>query len=393
MARNGTKTLRFTRLKLVNWRNFRHAEVRLDRRAFFVGPNASGKSNLLEAIKFLRDLAKPVGGGLGAAVAERGGVLSVRCLHARGPTSAYVEIEVDVGDDDNPALWNYRLQFTQRSREKFVSVRQEEVKHRGKTIQKVSRGEASDGLAFSQTLIEQVKANEQFRELAAFFASVRYLHVVPQIVRDARRALDKGEDPFGGDLLRRINETKPERVRTSRLKRIAKALSVAVPNFVDLRLKHDNEGRPHLEAGFRHWRPNLSYQTEEAFSDGTLRLIGFLWSIAEGGGPLLLEEPELSLHDDVVRRLPIMIARMQRQSGRQVLMTTFSDAMTAEKGVNIFEVHRLVPSENGTIIETASENPRVQELVKAGFTVGEAVMPLTRPSSVDQLSFFDAIDN
>jgi hypothetical protein len=56
-------------------------------------------------------------------------------------------------------------------------------------------------------------------------------------------------------------------------------------------------------------------------------------------------------------------------------------------------VHRLVPSENGTIIETASENPRVQELVKAGFTVGEAVMPLTRPSSVDQLSFFDAIDN
>jgi hypothetical protein len=36
----------------------------------------------------------------------------------------------------------------------------------------------------------------------------------------------------------------------------------------------------------------------------------------DNGGPLLLEEPELSLHPEVVRFLPQMFARMQRRSGR-----------------------------------------------------------------------------
>jgi len=50
-----------TRLRLANWRNFKKADIRLTRRAFFVGPNASGKSNLLDALRFMRDLVS-VGG-------------------------------------------------------------------------------------------------------------------------------------------------------------------------------------------------------------------------------------------------------------------------------------------------------------------------------------------
>ena len=48
---------------LKNWRNFRTVEVDLAERTFLVGPNAAGKSNFLDALRFLRDLAKP-GGGL-----------------------------------------------------------------------------------------------------------------------------------------------------------------------------------------------------------------------------------------------------------------------------------------------------------------------------------------
>ncbi|MDP8314874.1 MAG: AAA family ATPase [Candidatus Celaenobacter antarcticus] len=39
-----------SRLILKNWRNFRNVDVNLRERQFLVGPNASGKSNLLEKI-------------------------------------------------------------------------------------------------------------------------------------------------------------------------------------------------------------------------------------------------------------------------------------------------------------------------------------------------------
>lgn len=47
---NAEQTLRFTKLYLKNWRNFGEVEVALPRRAFLVGPNASGKTNFLDAL-------------------------------------------------------------------------------------------------------------------------------------------------------------------------------------------------------------------------------------------------------------------------------------------------------------------------------------------------------
>ena len=57
-----------SKLKLQNWRNFRKMEVALRERVFVIGPNASGKSNLLDVFRFLRDVAQPNGGGLQRAI-------------------------------------------------------------------------------------------------------------------------------------------------------------------------------------------------------------------------------------------------------------------------------------------------------------------------------------
>jgi predicted ATPase len=327
--------------------------------------------------------------GFSTALELREGLRAVRCLQAR--RLSYVEIDVDVGNDDQPAIWSYRIRFTRFGRDSFATVEDEEILKLGVLVknQKRTKNE-TDPFRFSQSIIQQAINQAEFRELVEFFNSIRYLHVVPQIVRDPRRALERTEDPYGGDLLKKINETTP-RTRDARLHRVADALKIAVPQFVDLKLDHDKEGRPHLKAGFKHWRPRPTYQTEEVFSDGTLRLIGFLWSLGDKDGPLLLEEPELSLHPDVVRQLPAMIARMQRLSGRQVCMTTHSDALVGADGVGLHEVHRLVPGENGTTIETARDNTQIRQLVESGLSVGEAAMPLARPKGVEQLSLFDAV--
>ena len=65
------------------------------------------------------------------------------------------------------------------------------------------------------------------------------------------------------------------------------------------------------------------------------------------------QELELSLHDVIVEQLPIMIARAQKRSNRQVIVTTHSEAMLNDPGLGLDEVHRLVPTKNGTEIETA----------------------------------------
>lgn len=64
----------------------------------------------------------------------------------------------------------------------------------------------------------------------------------------------------------------PFRVREPRLRRIAEALRIAVPQLRELRLQKDDVGIPHLEGRYEHWRPNAGWQREDQFPDGTLRL-------------------------------------------------------------------------------------------------------------------------
>src|SRR3954463_6689832 len=99
----------FTHIKLENWRNFLAVDIALQRRTFLVGPNASGKSNFLDAFRFLRDIADPQG-GFQAAVAKRGGVSQVRSLHARRYPNVSVAVEMDLNGD---GIWSYRLEFGQ----------------------------------------------------------------------------------------------------------------------------------------------------------------------------------------------------------------------------------------------------------------------------------------
>ena len=110
-----TITSRFTRLRLENWRNFTSVDAALQQRVFLVGPNASGKSNLLDSLRFLHDIAS-VGGGFQDAVRRRGGVTRLRCLAARRFPD--VGVRVVIGDDASAGQWEYELRFTHDKRQR-----------------------------------------------------------------------------------------------------------------------------------------------------------------------------------------------------------------------------------------------------------------------------------
>ena len=384
MAAPVRAALRFTNVYLANWRNFGKAETELARRVFLAGPNAAGKSNFLDVFRFLHDVVS-VGGGFQAAVQKRGGVSAIRSLSARRYPD--IEIRVAIGTDDRPQAWSYHLAFSQDNQRRPV-IKQELVR-RGEELllQRPDKGDIQDPERLTQTFVEQVNVNQRFRDVADFFTSVRYLHLVPQLVREPDRSVGRLNDPYGGDFLEQVART-PSQTQAARLRRVAGALRVAVPQLQELELSRDERGTPHLRGRYEHWRHKGAWQNEIQFSDGTLRLLGLLWSMLDGTGPLLLEEPELSLHPDVVRWLPQMFARIQRRSSRQILTSTHSTDLLQDTGIGLHEVLLLEPSGEGTVVSPASSLADVRTLLEGGIPLPEAIMPRLRPASAQQLALF-----
>jgi predicted ATPase len=276
MKGSAVRPLRITRVHLENWRNFASVDVELQRRVFLVGPNASGKSNFLDAFKFLHDIVS-VGGGFLEAVTrpQRGGVSRLRCLAARRFPD--IVVQIGLGSDGSNSDWEYELRFSQDNRQRPVIKRERVLKGGVELLSRPDEKDRVDSERLTQTYLQQVNVNQQFREVATFFGSIRYLHIVPQLVREPDRSVGRRNDPFGGDFLEQIARAQ-EKTQKFRLRRIRDALRVAIPQLSELELYRDARGTPHLRGKYEHWRPQGAWQTEEDFSDGTLRLMGLLWA-------------------------------------------------------------------------------------------------------------------
>lgn len=364
------------RLIVKNWRNFQHIDVPLRERQFIVGPNASGKSNLLDIFRFLRDIAKAEGGGLQKAISARGGVPKIRCLSAGQDPE--VSIEIHIADtSDAPATWCYSLGFRQADREHCQTLlTHERVWREGELL--LNRPDTDDNAdpdRLIQTALEQNAANAKFREIGRFLRNVTYLHLVPQLIRfaDAIQGRVIEDDPFGQAFLERVASVHPS-TRRARLKRIEHTLKIAVPQFEKLEFIRDNRGRPHLQAHYSHWCSNEQEQHEDQFSDGVLRLIGLLWSLLENDSIVLLEEPELSLNIGIVSQLAPSISRLQKSRRSQVLVSTQSDVLLIEPGIDGTEILLLIPAKEGTIVKISSDMDYIRALLKAGLTAGEVVI-------------------
>lgn len=367
-----------SRLKLKNWRNFKSVDVLLRERVYVIGPNASGKSNLLDALRFLRDVAKSGGGLQRSVVADRGGLTKLRCLLARRDPE--VEIDVEIAERiGEPASWRYQLAFRSegKGQQRVVISREmvSDLKSGKRVLERPDQRDRRDPDRLTETALEQVNANREFREIAQFFSSLTYLHLVPQLLKfpelSGSRQLEG--DPFGQSFLERIAKTS-DRTRESRLKKIEGALQTCVPNMRNLRFRRDDiSGRPHLEALYAHWRPDAGWQREDQLSDGTLRLLGIMWSLLDGDSLLLLEEPELSLNESIVGQIPPLLVKMQRAAKykRQVFVTTHSDALLRHSGIDPREVIRLSPSPEGTLaIQSSEEEIR---MVESGYSIADAI--------------------
>jgi predicted ATPase len=378
-----------SRIQAKNWRNFRSMDVKLTETTYLIGPNASGKSNFLDIIRFMRDVVNPNGGGLQQAVKSRGDMQKLRCLAGRQGPGIELDFELKDSVSDAQPQWRYVLAFANEGRGKRrAMVKSETVFLNGKKIlSRPNSADETDPERLTETYLELTNSNREFREIAEFFQKTLYLHLVPQLLKHSEMFVSKQieSDPFGQGFLSQISASSPK-VRDSRLKRTEAILKKVIPHFKELRFVQDEvTGKPHLEMRYVHWRPKAGWQREDQFSDGTLRLIALIWTLMSSDNVILLEEPELSLHRKIVEQIPRMLAEAhnsRRKSGGQVIISTHSPELLSDNS-NSGSFLILMPREHGE--STEIEPPTEQDIVamRSGMTAADILLPKTTVSVGD----------
>lgn len=386
--------MRFQELRLRNWRNFGNVNFELTNRVFIIGANAAGKSNLLDVFRFLKDVTAD---GLQKAVNARGGIKKLRYLNARSQN--YIEIFVRLTEEQGGTSveWTYTLQFNSaggKHENRDINIKLEKITC-GSDVLEDRKYQDGDYLSNQFTYLEQPAMNTKYRALYECFRDISYVNIIPQLIRESDSFIPSAstEDFYGRNLLENISAA-PKKSRATKLNVINKILKLAVPQFSNLEYTQDEKGRPHLQVKYEHFRPQGAYQREDQFSDGTLRLLGIIWAILDGTGVLLLEEPELYLHSEIVKQLPMFIANAQKSKiakNRQVIISSHSFDLLDTDTIDLDEIMILEPGKEGTVVEKASESETARAKVEAGYTPADAVIPKVTPKGImeGQLSLFD----
>ncbi|RYE91910.1 MAG: hypothetical protein EOO75_07865 [Myxococcales bacterium] len=351
--------MRVTRLRLTSWRNFASLDLALGPRALFFGPGAAGKSNLLDAVRLLGDVARP-GGGLRRAIEARGG-RHLRSTHGPAGTDFTIELDALVGDEP----WGYRLSVA-LDRAGQPRVRTEAARQgRRRLLRRPEGDDRREASRLTQTHLEQASTAPPLQPLVDLLASVR---------------------SFGGPvdraaLLGSVLAT-PKRTREARLRRVVELARVALPRLDRVAIEHDEAGLPRLLARFDRGKA-AAWHPADQLSDGAARLLALLWEATDGAGPLLLDDPESHLHPEVVGRLLDLLAEAAPRGGRQLLIATHAERLVDDGRIAPAEIFLLNPTSQGTHVETAADDTMVHAAVLGDEPLGAAVSARTSPANGD----------
>ena len=388
--------MRLVKLGLKNWKNFAKVEVELAPRVFIIGNNGAGKSNLLDALRFLRDIANPKSGGMQQAIETRGGMKKIRNFGNRRDPS--IGIWAETKSDDGKDKWGYEIFLKQENGgQRRVLVKSEIVKHNDKVIfSRPNIEDKKDPGRLTQTALEQTSVNMKFRALAKFFQDIKYIHIVPQLIRYGSEIQGKvmPGDPFGQDIMNAIAAVSP-RLQKSRLGRIGRAIKTIKPAFAgggDLNfefIRDKNNGKPHIKFKYPGWRQHDMVQTEEILSDGELRLVGLLWTLMESHPVVLLEEPEISFNEKIVSALPNIFAdaveSKKKGQRQQIIMSTHNYELLDDPDITDEELLLLHEKQEKTDVVRGCDHPRIKVDMKHGLSAAKAALRYAQTKDAGRL--------
>lgn len=392
-----------TRVRIDNFKSIAHCDVKLGRFTVLLGLNAAGKSNFLDALRFIRDaLVKSPA----EAVATRGGWTEVLRRVPESATSCTIGLEFHLSattPEANPWVGQYEVTLAPsiapgaghdagpgvRIQREFCEMRHPGDGGQAKTKHFLMRDRTGKGRRHKLLELSRMSEAEPFTELHSaltemFFYSPDLSHL--------RKA--SPNTPTAGALGENGSELGPAlaALGDQERDRLSQYLGVVVPGVVEvgptdpsadyiaarISFATDGEAEPHV---FR----------AESMSEGTIRAIGLLTALfqpeaREGWIPLIaVEEPELALHPLAAGAL--YDALTEASEYVQVLATTQSAELFDRKEADLSAI-RVVAAEHGVTV-IGEVDPVSRSIVADGLaTTAEllrsdqlrpVVEPLTQP--------------
>lgn len=299
-----------TRVRLSNYKSIKSCDVRLRSLAVLVGPNGTGKSNFLDALRFTTDALTTT---LDHALRDRGGINEVRRRSGGHPTHFSVELTLNLGEGRHG---KYAYEIASAPSGGF-RVKREECRLDGHLFREnhdlgfeVVDGEVDTNLdlklpspAPDRLFLVSASNVDDIRPVYDALTNMGFYNLSPAAIRQP-------QPPDPGTLLRRDGSNLAsvlaniERTRPEVLERIVEYLRVLAPGIegvrrIDAGPMETIEFRQAVAGAQNPWRFGAINM-----SDGTLRGLGVLVAMLQAvGRPTTLigiEEPEVALHPAAV---------------------------------------------------------------------------------------------
>ncbi len=410
--------MKLTHIAITNWRNFAHIEFDLSSRLFVVGPNSSGKTNLLVALRFLSDVARQ---GLVAASEYLGG--PSRYIHA-GADSVSFSVSADVDTRqitydlslrkvrviDDFSLGRIRLHPSSkgipedlleadqpRILQPQVVVKPVSLSFDGLTTMEIAgspdEGQLEDETAFpvaDDVFVEDEKllidgedvtgvpgtkrVSGSALSIRNMLSGIRYIHPNPKKMLERSDYYDPDHGTGFFQHAGRFSDQQLDAV----VDRIRPIMASVVPEVPNLSYQRMGLGTEVVFYSDTPVRGASGVYSHEQFSEGTLRLLGMLFNLAtlpRNTSVVLIEEPETFLQASVVRSLPSLLAEVAMNRDVQMVISTHSPELIDSELVLPSQV-LMLRSENGeTTGELLSESndPRIKAVVSAGLPKSQGI--------------------
>lgn len=386
-----TKTPFIQRVQLRNYKSLGWCDVELGPLTVLVGRNGAGKSNFLDALRFLADSLNT---SLDHAIKFRGGIDAVRRRSTGHPRNFAIALEMRL---DEWSLASYAFEIAARPSAGFV-VRHEHLAVRdgsGRTVAayRVEDGQVSNSdtetmppASIDRLYLVNAAGLPKFRAVYDGLRSMGFYNLNPEAMKELR-APDAGEllhrdGANVASVIGRMTTDKPN-LKT----RVKEYLSTIVPEVreferVPLGPRETLEFRQEVEGASHPWKFYAA-----SMSDGTLRALGTLIAVtqlAERHDPVRLvaiEEPETALHPAAAAAL--MNALEEATGHTQVLVTTHSPELLDNFRE---ELGRLlcVVSKQGTTEIAPADPASVTAIRQHLYSVGELLrMDQLQPDEAD----------
>lgn len=325
-----TNDPRLTRMTVSNYRSIgEDVSIDFEPLTVLVGINGSGKSNLLDAPRFI---AQALTEGLENAVEERHGFNSM--LRDVGGPRATLRITLELAHADWEAEYSVELGAPKKQPDES-SVRSEalQVIETGSQVRNTLSTNSRGTVSSTWSGLDAPVRDKRSLTLFSVGGDARLEPVVAALRRIETYALFPEElrqpkPPSQRSYLSKFGDNWPSVVRrvmaTSAARDLQLSLDRVTGDIVDLRALRLGAG--FLVAEFGHARPNGRTQWFDAAreSDGTLRVAGILTALVQQPALTMIgvEEPEQTVHAGVIPILMDFLREASRSS--RVVVTTHS---------------------------------------------------------------------